>query len=162
MALVPARYLEAYDASIIPALSSAFSSTQMTSAIIIDEYSKNCITKDLPARFISYLHKIIDEERPLHYRDLVSATHLVRNHCLQMLNTFRDVGKVPQSKLPTLAVVVQGEPEAGPDAFSIATAEKCVGADYDRLTKLLSRSQSLTAGKSTLESKPSPLPPFFI
>jgi TATA-binding protein-associated factor len=153
MSFVPSHHLEDYDARIIPALGAAFSSTQMTSAIIIDEYAKSCASKDQPSRFIGHLQKIIDEERPSHYRDLVSSTHLVRNHCMQLLNTFRDVGKVQQSRLPTLAVVVQGDPESGPDAFSVATAEKVVGPDYDKLMKLLSRTQSLTAGDALASAR---------
>ncbi|KAF4622680.1 hypothetical protein G7Y89_g14347 [Cudoniella acicularis] len=155
MSLVPTGALEAYDASIIPAISSAFSSTQLTASLIIDEYAKNCTSKDQPKRFVDLLLKVIEADRPTHYRDLVSYTQLVRAQCAQLLNTFRDVGKVSQGRLPALAVVVQGEPEAGPDAFSIQTADKCVNEDFDRLKKALAPGQRLIATQSLTEARDS-------
>ena len=153
MALVPATTLEAYDASIVPGLTSAFSSTQLTASIMIDEYAKNCTSKDQSTRFVNPLLKIIESDRPSHYRDLVSYTQLVRAQCSQLLNTFRDVGKVSQGRLPVLAVVVQGEQEAGPDAFSIATADKCVNEDFDKLKKALPAGQRLIATQALLEAR---------
>ncbi|RFU25865.1 hypothetical protein B7463_g10473, partial [Scytalidium lignicola] len=155
MSLVPTSALEAYDASIIPGMSSAFASTQLTTSIIIDEYAKNCTSPEQAARFITPLQKIIETDRPLHYRDLVSFTQLVRAQCSQLLNTFRDVGKVSQGRLPVLAVVVQGDPEAGPDAFSIQTADKCVNEDYERLKKALQPSQRLIATQALADARES-------
>ncbi|TGO83314.1 hypothetical protein BPOR_0665g00010 [Botrytis porri] len=153
MSLVPAPALNAYDASITPGMSSAFSSTQLTASIIIDEYAKNCISKTHALRFEPALTKILETERPLTYRDLVSYTHLVRTQCSQLLNTFRDVGKVSQGRLPVLAVVVAGEAEAGPDAFSVVTAEKCVSEDFDRLKKILSPGQRMIATQALTEAR---------
>ncbi|KAH8658782.1 hypothetical protein BGZ60DRAFT_531465 [Tricladium varicosporioides] len=153
MSLVPASALEAYDASIIPAVTSAYSSTQLTASLIIDEYAKNCTSKEQPKRFVDLLLRVIEADRPLHYRDLVSYTQLVRAQCAQLLNTFRDTGKVSQGRLPILAVVVQGEPEAGPDAFSIQTADKVVNEDFDRLKKALAPGQRLIATQSLTEAR---------
>ena len=153
MSLVPANVLEAYDASIIPGMSSAFSSTQLTASVIIDEYAANCISKTYALRFVEPLQKIIDGDRPLAYRDLTSFTQLVRAQCSQLLNTFRDVGKVSQSRLPTLAVVVQGEPEAGPESFSILTAEKCVNEDFDKLKKAMAPGQRLIATPALTDAR---------
>ncbi|KAF7881162.1 uncharacterized protein EAF02_007053 [Botrytis sinoallii] len=153
MSLVPAPALDAYDASITPGMSSAFSSTQLTASIIIDEYAKNCISKTHALRFEPALTNILENERPLTYRDLVSYTHLVRTQCSQLLNTFRDVGKVSQGRLPVLAVVVAGEAEAGPDAFSIVTANKCVSEDFDRLKKMLSPGQRMIATQALTEAR---------
>jgi TATA-binding protein-associated factor len=153
MSLAPVTALEAYDASIIPAMTSAFSSTQLTAAIIVDEYAKNCTSKDQPERFVELLQKIIETERPLHYRDLMSFTQLVRAQCQALINTFRDNGKVPQHRLPVLAVVVQGDPEAGPDAFSILTADKCVNEDYERLKKAMSPAQRMIATQALTENR---------
>jgi TATA-binding protein-associated factor len=155
MSLVPITALEAYDGSIVPGLSSAFSSTQLTAALIVDEYAKNCTSKDQPARYVEPLQKIIETDRPMHYRDLVSYTQLVRAQCAQLLNTFRDIGKVSQGRLPVLAVVVQGEPEAGPDAFSIVTADKCVNEDFERLKKAMAPGQRLIATQALTEARES-------
>ncbi len=155
MALVPTAALEAYDASIVPALTSAFASTLLTASLIIEEYASNCVLKEQTTRFVEPLLKIIESERPLHYRDLVSYTQLVRAQCSQLITTFRDVGKVSQSRLPVLAVVVQGEPEAGPDAFSIVNADKCVGEDFERLKKAMSASTRMIASQALTEARDS-------
>ena len=153
MALIPSSSLEAYDACIVPGLTSAFSSTQLTTAVMVDEYAKNCPSTDQPSRFVSSLQTIIESDRPLTYRDLVSYTQLVRAQCSQLLNTFRDVGKVSQVRLPVLAVVVQGESEAGPDAFSILTADKCVNEDFEKLKKALPAGQRLIATQALSEAR---------
>ncbi|CZS93128.1 probable MOT1-transcriptional accessory protein [Rhynchosporium graminicola] len=153
MSLIPDGQLEAYDSNIIPSFSSAFSSTQLTAALIVDEYAKNCTSKNQAARFITPLQQIVESERPSNYRDLVSFTQLVRAQCSQLLNTFRDVGKVSQGKLPILAVVVQGEPEAGPDAFSIQTADKVVNDDFERLKKAMPASQRLISTQALTEAR---------
>jgi TATA-binding protein-associated factor len=153
MSLVPSNVIEAYDASIIPGMASAFSSTQLTALLIIDEHAKTCSEKGQVSRYIDSIQKIIETDRPLHYRDLVSYTQLVRAQCSQLINTFRDVGKVSQGRLPVLAVVVQGEAEAGPDAFSILNAEKCVNDDFDRLKKALAPGQRLIATQALSEAR---------
>jgi TATA-binding protein-associated factor len=155
MSLLPENALGAYDANIYPGLTSPFASTQLAASVIIDEYAKSCSSKDVSSRFVDALLKILDTERPLHYRDLVSYTQLVRAQCSALLNTFRDIGKVSSHRLPTLAVVVQGEPEAGPDAFSIVNADKCVAEDFDRLKKALPPGQRLIATEALNEARAS-------
>ena len=145
MSLVPAANLESYDARITPGLSSAFSSTQLTAAMIIDEYAENCPSPEAAVRFAQPLQKIIESDRPPQYRDLVSFVQRVRSQTQQLINMFRDHGKVSQNKLPTLAVVVQGEAEAGPGAFSIANAEKVVNDDFERFKKAMAPGQRLIA-----------------
>ncbi|KAI9729330.1 MAG: TATA-binding protein-associated factor mot1 [Claussenomyces sp. TS43310] len=149
--------LGSYDASIVSGLVSPYSTTEMTAAIIIDEYAKSCTSKELPARFLDRLRKTLESDRPLHYRDLVSYMQVVRAQCSSLLNTFRDVGKISQGKLPTLAVVVQGDPEAGPDAFSMVNAERCVNEDFERLKKALTPAQRLMAIEALNEARQSTL-----
>ncbi|RDW71198.1 putative MOT1-transcriptional accessory protein [Coleophoma cylindrospora] len=153
MSLLLPSALGEYDAKLFPGMSSPFSSTQLTANIIIDEYAKNCGTSDGPSRFVKSLQDIIETDRPTHYRDLVSYTQLVRAQCSQLLNTFRDVGKVSQGRLPALAVVVKGEADAGPDAFSIQTADKCVTEDYERLKKAMAPGQRLIATQALAEAR---------
>ncbi|EON98140.1 putative tata-binding protein-associated factor mot1 protein [Phaeoacremonium minimum UCRPA7] len=153
MSLVPTKQLEDYDASVIPGLNSAFSSTQLAACMVIDEYSKNCSKSEETLRYVAPLQKMIEAERPSHYRDLVSFVQRVRSQCQQLVNLFRDHGKVSSSKLPTLAVVVQGEAEAGPGAFSVANAEKVVGDDYERMKKAMSPGQRLIASAQLAEAR---------
>ncbi|KAL2261630.1 hypothetical protein VTK26DRAFT_3723 [Humicola hyalothermophila] len=145
MSLIPPSSLASYDRAIMEGLTSAFASTQLTAAMIIDEYAKNCAASEATARFIEPLQKIIDQDRPSHYRDLVNYVQRVRSQTQQLINLFRDHGKVSHNKLPSLAVVVQGEPEAGPGAFSIANAEKVVNEDFERLKKIMAPGQRLIA-----------------
>ncbi|KAK0646246.1 hypothetical protein B0T16DRAFT_458188 [Cercophora newfieldiana] len=153
MASLSPSHLAIYDESIHHGLSSPYASTQLTAAVVIDEYAQKCRAGNDASRFVEPLQKIIEQERPSHYRDLVSYVQRVRSQSQQLLNLFRDHGKVSQSKLPTLAVVVQGEPEAGPTAFSIANAEKVVGDDYERLKKAMAPGQRLIALPQLAEAR---------
>ncbi len=154
MALVPQPFLDAFDATLIPGLTSSFSSTQLTACIVIDEYARSCVTSQADtARYVSELQKIIDSERPSQYQDLVTYVQRVRSQCQQLMNLFRDHGKVAQHKLPTLAVLVQGEADAGPNAFSLVTADKCVTDDYDRLKKAMAPAQRLIASQQLNDAR---------
>ncbi|KAL7626668.1 TATA-binding protein-associated factor mot1 [Parahypoxylon ruwenzoriense] len=154
MSLVPTQYLDSYDATLVPGLTSSYSSTQLAACIAIDEYARNCVSSriDTP-RYVEELQKMIDSDRPSQYRDLVSYIQRVRSQCQQLMNLFRDHGKVPQHKLPSLAVVVQGEAEAGPGAFSLTNADKCVNDDYDRLKRSMAPAQRLIASQQLNDSR---------
>ncbi|KAI0180227.1 hypothetical protein GGR52DRAFT_233826 [Hypoxylon sp. FL1284] len=154
MSLVPMQYLMSYDAILMPALTSSYSSTQLSGCIVIDEYARNSVASHAQAsRYVDELQKMIDSDRPSHYRDLVSYVQRARSQCQQLLNLFRDHGKVAPQKLPTIAVVVQGEAEAGPGAFSLATAEKCVNEDFERLKKAMAPAQRLLASQQLQDSR---------
>ncbi|KAK4192120.1 putative TATA-binding protein-associated factor MOT1 [Podospora australis] len=153
MSLLSPSSLGYYDAIITQGLVSPFASTQLSAAMVINEYATNCPTSNAAARFMEPLQKIIDLERPSHYRDLVSFVQRVRSQTQQLINLFRDHGKVSSSKLPTLAVVVQGEAEAGPGAFSIANADKVVTDDFERLKKVMAPGQRLIALPQLLEAR---------
>ncbi|KAI8966794.1 hypothetical protein F5Y11DRAFT_4073 [Daldinia sp. FL1419] len=152
MSLVPTQNLDSYDAILVPGLTSSYSSTQLAACVIIDEYARNCVSSQAEtSRYMGELQKIIDLERPSQYRDLVSYVKRVRSQCQQLMNLFRDHGKVPSHKLPALAVVVQGEAEAGPGAFSLTTAEKCINDDFDRLKRAMVPAQRLIANQQLNE-----------
>ncbi|VBB86674.1 Putative TATA-binding protein-associated factor MOT1 [Podospora comata] len=153
MSMLPPSSLGSYDAAITQSLLSPFASTQLAAAMVVHEYASNCANKEMAARFVEPLQKIIDQERPAHYRDLVSYVHRVRSQTQQLLNLFRDHGKVHSNKLPSLAVVVQGDPEAGPGAFSIVNADKVVTDDFERLKKAMAPGQRLIALPQLLESR---------
>ncbi|RYO93094.1 hypothetical protein DL766_000238 [Monosporascus sp. MC13-8B] len=154
MAHVPQPFLEGFDATLIPALTSSFSSTQLTACVVIDEFARNCAVSQVDtARYVNELQKIIDSDRPSQYQDLVTYVQRVRSQCQQLMNLFRDHGKVAQHKLPTLAVLVQGEADAGPNAFSLATADKCVTDDYERLKKAMAPAQRLIASQQLNDAR---------
>ncbi|KAK2591228.1 TATA-binding protein-associated factor mot1 [Conoideocrella luteorostrata] len=153
MSLVPISSLDDYDALLVPALTSAFASTQLTACVIIDEFAKDSQTSDGPSRYTEQLQRIVEVDRPSSYRDLVNYIQRTRTQCQQLIHLFRDHGKVSHNKLPTLPVVVQGEPEAGPSAFSLATADKCVNEDFEKLKKLMAPGQRLIANQQLAEAR---------
>jgi TATA-binding protein-associated factor len=153
MSLMPSTSLGDFDQLLVPGLSSPYSSTQVTACIVVDEYAKNSSGSNSPSRFAPTLTQMVENERPSHYRDLVSIITRVRAQCQQLINLFRDHGKVSQHRLPLLAAVVQGDPGAGPSAFSLATAEKCVGDDYEKLKKAMAPGQRLIASQQLAEAR---------
>ncbi|KAI2471483.1 hypothetical protein F4781DRAFT_112899 [Annulohypoxylon bovei var. microspora] len=156
MSFVPTQYLDSFDATLVPGLTSSNSSTQLAACIVIDEYARSSVTSQIEApRYANGLQKMIDFDRPSHYRDLVNYVQRVRSQCQQLINLFRDHGKVPQNKLPALAVVVQGEAEAGPGAFSLSTADKCINEDYERLKKAMAPAQRLIISSQLTEIRAS-------
>lgn len=153
MSVVPGSKLDDYDALLVPGLTSAFSSTQLAACLVIDEFAKGCQNEDDTSRYNEHLQRIIESDRPSSYRDMVNFVQRARTQCVQLIHMFRDHGKVSHSKLPVLPVVVQGEPEAGPNAFSIATAEKVIGEDYDKLKKVMPPGQRLIASQQLAEAR---------
>ena len=153
MGLVPATTLDDFDAHLVPGLTSGYSSTQLTACMVIDEFAKGCQNKDDTSRYTDLLQKIVEQERPSSYNDLVPYVQRTRTQCLQLMHLFRDHGKVSQGKLPTLPVIVQGQPDAGPSAFSIAIAEKCVGDDFERLKRIMPPGQRLIASQQLSEAR---------
>ncbi|KAJ2969331.1 hypothetical protein NQ176_g8719 [Zarea fungicola] len=153
MSRVPSAMLDDFEALLTPGLSSAFASTQATACLVIDEYSKECKIEEDMTRYVQNLQRIVETDKPTFYRDLVIFMQRVRSQCQQLLHMFRDHGKVSPGKLPILPVIVQGEAEAGPSAFSLATAEKCVGDDYERLKKIMPPGQRLIASQQLAEAR---------
>ncbi|KAF2222739.1 SNF2 family DNA-dependent ATPase domain-containing protein [Elsinoe ampelina] len=139
---------------IITALRSPMSTTQMFASIVVEEYARAITTSDTLAQTLqSALQPIVEGDRPSSYGDLTSYLQVVRAQCQVLLNTFRDKAHVAPQKLPIVAVVVQGEPDAGKNAFSLADGEKIVGPDFDRLKKGLSPSQKITSSDLLVSAK---------
>ncbi|KAI4094720.1 MAG: hypothetical protein L6R37_007185 [Teloschistes peruensis] len=126
-------------------LSSPFSTTQMVTALILEEYAQSRTeAPSTDAQVCATLRSVLDDERPTIYNDIVPFLRIARAQCHSLLNSFRDQAHIPQSKIPVVAVVVQGEAEAGPSAFSIANADTIVGAEFERLKKSLTPAQRVT------------------
>lgn len=141
---------------ILPALNWPGSTSQLVATMVIEEYAKRQGPGSRYASLLSqWLNPLIENERPPWYSDIACYLHIARAQCHSLLNAFRDHAHVSQSRLPTLAVVVQGEPEAGPNAFSIQDAEKVVGPDFEKLKKDLSPTQRVTALQVLTDSRAS-------
>ena len=135
-------------------LTSPYSTTQMISGIIIEEYARGFTNPSGRAgRFRADLLSILDTERPESYTDLLPFLRIIRSQCQALLSAFRDQGHVPMSKLPSLAAVVQGETGAGPTAFSIANAEAIVGSDFERFKGSLAPAQRVASLQSLQDAR---------
>ena len=135
-------------------LQSPYSTTQMVAAIIVEEYAlalgkRLTLNESIDSRLFS----ILDTNRPESYTDILPFLRIVRAQCQALLNAFREIGHVSASKLPNLAIVVQGEVGAGPTAFSISNAETLVNNDFDRLRKSLAPAQRITSSKHLDDSR---------
>lgn len=141
-----------------PHLNSLFSTTQMVTAMIMEEYCK--VTPQftpLKAVFLENLMNLLTAERPPMYRDLHSYMQIIWSQCHSLINAFRDVGKVSATKLPRIAAVVQGDPNAGPDAFGIVHAEKIVNEEFTRIKRVLLPTQKLISSQLLTDARTSAL-----
>ncbi|KAL8724456.1 MAG: hypothetical protein Q9166_007941 [cf. Caloplaca sp. 2 TL-2023] len=142
----PAHAAEQIAEEIMQRLQSPSSTTAMVAALIIDECAQSSSQPSpIAGKLCAPLRAILEEERPSSYNDIVPFLRIARAQCHSLLNAFRDQAHVPQSKIPSLAIVVQGEVEAGPSAFSLANADIVVGTDFERLKKMLTPAQRVTS-----------------
>lgn len=127
-------------------LHSVYSTTQIFTSVIIEEFARSLpVASASAATFGGQLRAVLEDDRPECYNDIVPYLRVVRLQCHSLLNAFRDQGNVPPSKIPVLAVVVQGELNSGPSAFSIANADSVVGQDFEKLKKSLTPAQRVTS-----------------
>ena len=131
---------------IVPYLTSAYSSTQMVASMVLEEYALNRDPSagSVPANVMVSLQSVLECDRPSWYNDILSSLQAARGQCHAMLSAFQNHAHIPPAKLPSVAVVCQGDHGAGPAAFSIGDAEKLVGPEYDRLLKALTPTQRVS------------------
>jgi TATA-binding protein-associated factor len=89
------------------------------------------------------------------FLDLVPFLQTLRRNCQAMGNAFVEHGKLASSKLPILPVLVQGEPEAGPEAFSFSSATLFVEKEYEKLNSQLAAVHRTKAAKLLRETRDS-------
>lgn len=140
---------QAFQSRLLPSLASTHSTTQLTTAIIIEEFGKALGSKDaLAEAFAATLLPIVEGERPRAYEDLVPKLLLVRSRCTALLNIFHTSHV---QNLPQLAVVVQGDPSASQFAFSTADADKLLNVQMEKLKKNMTPAARMVA-QSQLDS----------
>jgi len=148
--------LVVFQPRIIPHLKSPYASTQLVVAMTVEEYSKaHKEPNPLKSVFLEALIDVLNSDRPAFYRDLVSYMQIVRSQCQALLNAFKYDGKVAASKIPTIAVVVQGDVDAGPDAFGIDKAERIINEDFTRLKKGMMSAQKLLSSQALTDARSS-------
>jgi TATA-binding protein-associated factor len=140
---------QAFQSRLLPSLDSTNSTTQLTTAIIIEEFGKSLGSKDaLADSFAAALLPVVEGERPSAYEDLVPKLLLVRSRCTALLNIFRTSHV---QNLPQLAVVVQGDPSASQFAFSTTHADTLLNVQLEKLKKNMTPAARMVA-QSQLES----------
>ncbi|KAM3162935.1 TATA-binding protein-associated factor MOT1 [Lachancea thermotolerans] len=142
-----------------------YATPRMLVAIIISEFCSNLANQpseedaDDLKRFVSeafgetFAGQLTDPSVLPIFRELVPSLKALRTQCQSLLSTFVDVGMLPPQRLPQLAIIVQGEAEAGPEAFGIETAEKTYGEMSDKLFRHLSNSYKILAKKPVEDAK---------
>lgn len=133
------------------------STPRLFASIVIAEYCGALVNpvpdavKDL---FLPILQKSLQDPSSFpSFREMVPTLRGLRTGCLQLFSIFRDTGKVSSSKIPPMAVVVEGEPDAGPDAFGISTADKIVGDYYNKLYKSMPAVYRMSAKQPLEDAK---------
>ncbi|QOU21372.1 hypothetical protein BRETT_001094 [Brettanomyces bruxellensis] len=121
------------------------STSRLIASIIVDNYCSTCSElgkqpADIAVKTFGdiFWSKLSDPSLLPSFRESVPTLKGLRTQCLQLFGVFSDVGKVSSSKLPTLPVIVEGEKDAGPNAFGISTAEKVVNQWYKKIYNSMS------------------------
>lgn len=136
------------------------STPRLLTSIVIKEYCSSLAQRDLkPSQVVrdiflnEFVNVLTDSLSLPYYRELVSTLKAVRTQCHSLFRVFVEQGKLSQSKVPELPIVVQGENDAGPGAFSIEVAESVVNESFDKLLKLLNPVYKMSAIKILEDTK---------
>jgi len=136
------------------------STPRLLTSIVLKEYCVSLGKRDLKPSKLAYdlfyqdLVDILTTPTNLpYYRELVPTLKAVRTQCHSLFRVFIDQGKLSQNKIPELPIVVQGESDAGPGAFSLEIADSVINETYDKLLKLLSPVYKMSAIKALEDAK---------
>lgn len=137
--------IASYWTSLIPVINSTHSTSRSFAAMILEELAKNQPTKQANTQaLVTQLQQVLDEDGNNWYADIVSSLQAARGQCQSLISAFQNNAHVPRDRLPSIAVVCQGDNGAGPKAFSLADAERIVTTDFDRLLKGLTPAQRVS------------------
>lgn len=146
---------------LVRCLDLTYATPRMLACVIVSEFCSSWLTHDnesiptfVPETFGPIVtDQLLNPDKLPVFRELVPCLKALRTQCQSLLATFVDVGMLPQHKLPNVPVVVQGESEAGPEAFNIALAEKVYNEYYDKMFRTMSNSYKLLAKKPLEDAK---------
>lgn len=82
------------------------------------------------------------------FREIVPLLRKVRSNSSYLINSFRDQVNLSSSKLKNIAILVSGEPDAGPGAFTINDAKDLVNDWYEKTYKSLNATNRISFGKN--------------
>jgi TATA-binding protein-associated factor len=134
--------IDATWAELLPATQSTYSSNRIFALMVMEEMGKTESGRPKNVAVVAeQIQQMIDAVGRSWFTDLLHSIVAARGQCVTLLNAFANNANVPRSKLPNPAAVCQGDPAAGPNAFSIGDAEAIVTTDFDRLIKGLTPAQ---------------------
>ncbi|KAI9883038.1 MAG: TATA-binding protein-associated factor mot1 [Watsoniomyces obsoletus] len=137
--------VEDFGARLVSPLQSPYATSQMAALITMESYAREVDQPGpLGSHFATAVHPIIDEEPPPAYRELVPLLQIVRAQCQSLLNAMAEIKK-PNPAYGMLAVVVQGDADAGPGCYKIRDAEVTVQETYPQMIKRLSAADRIKA-----------------
>lgn len=147
---------------LVRCLELSYATPRMVAGIILAEYCSSWIQLHPQSKVPSFVEEIFapvinpqllaPESLPA-FRELVPSLKALRTQCQSLMRTFVDVGMLPQHKFPNLPIIVQGEAEAGPEAFNIALAEKVYNEYYEKMFRSMGNSYKLLAKKPLEDAK---------
>ncbi|ETN45494.1 uncharacterized protein HMPREF1541_09326 [Cyphellophora europaea CBS 101466] len=140
--LQPQATVDLVWADLITSLESLYSSPRLFASMIMEELARSQSGKPSTIATIApQIQRMLDSVGEGWYADLLHSIVAARGQCNTLITAFANNANVPRSKLPTIAAVCQGDPAAGPNAFSIQNAEAIVTSDFERLISGLTPAQ---------------------
>ncbi|RDW34103.1 hypothetical protein B0I72DRAFT_127595 [Yarrowia lipolytica] len=122
---------------------SKYSTQRLVAALIFDECGPSA------KLFLPSVSELLVAPPPAAmYADITPFLKAVRTQALSALRVFADAGGASTAaKLPQLPILVQGEADAGPEAFSLEQAQKLIDVDVPKLRKTISTTARLSSGQ---------------
>ncbi|CAK9438171.1 uncharacterized protein LODBEIA_P24540 [Lodderomyces beijingensis] len=88
-----------------------------------------------------------------YFKELIPTLKSVRTSCLQLFDCFVSTARLSPSKIPQIPILVKGETDAGPGAFSLESTEKICTETFEKLKRSLSSSHRLSANQALEDAK---------
>ncbi|KAI5966360.1 MOT1 [Candida pseudojiufengensis] len=141
-------------------LNSPHATARLLSAFIIEDFAigvkdqENSPDEKVISLLSTPLMDVLQDPSTLPpFRELGPILKSVRTSCLQLFDCFVSTARLSPSKLPQIPVVVQGEIDAGPNAFNIENAETICNENFEKLKKNLSTANRLSANQALEDAK---------
>lgn len=141
-------------------LSSSHSSPRLFLSIVIKEYCGALSGRGLaPSEIVvssfydSFFSVLNDPSSLPYYKELVPTLKAVRTQCHALFRVFIEEGNISHNKVQDLPVVVQGEADAGPGAFSLEVADTVISETYPKLLSHMSNMYKMSAQKALEDAK---------
>lgn len=118
-------------------LNSPWSSPKWLACIAIEESARKTSGENpLAAIFRPTVSKLVESSSASDgvLLELVPFLRMIRRKTQALANAFVEHGGLSSSKIPVVPILVQGEPDAGPQAFSFSFASSFVEKEYLKLS----------------------------